>query len=53
MWINFPRTGHADILRHWEPDAFCVNPLGYFYRREFDSVGGFNEANHLAWTWSS
>jgi hypothetical protein len=49
VWINSARTAHVDVLRHWEPDAFCVNPVGYFYRREVqEHVGGFNEANHLS-----
>ena len=50
VWMNNPpRTGHVDILRHWEPDAFCVNPLGYFYRAEIqEAVGGFNESNHFS-----
>jgi hypothetical protein len=48
-WINSARTGHIDVLRHWEPDAFCVNPVGYFYRRDVQEyIGGFNEANHLS-----
>ncbi len=34
------------MLRHWEPQAFCVNPVGYFYRREVqEKVGGFDELN--------
>jgi hypothetical protein len=49
FWINNPRTTHIDILRHWEPDAFSVNPCGYFYLREIqECVGGFNKHNHLS-----
>jgi glycosyltransferase involved in cell wall biosynthesis len=48
-WINDPRVGHLEMLRHWEPNAFCVNPVGYFYRREVqERVRGFNENNRLA-----
>jgi glycosyltransferase involved in cell wall biosynthesis len=49
IWINNPRTTHIEILKHWEPDAFCVNSCGYFYLREVqESVGGFNKHNHLS-----
>ncbi len=49
FWINNARTSHRDMLRHWEPEAFCVNSVGYFYRREIqESIGGFSEANRLA-----
>jgi glycosyltransferase involved in cell wall biosynthesis len=45
-WINDAKTEHMEMLRHWEPQAFCVNPVGYFYRREVqEKVGGFNEMN--------
>jgi glycosyltransferase involved in cell wall biosynthesis len=48
-WVNDARVGHLEMLRHWEPDAFCVNPVGYFYRREVqERVGGFSEDNRLA-----
>jgi glycosyltransferase involved in cell wall biosynthesis len=48
-WINDPKTDFIDMLKHWEPEAFCVNPVGYFYRREVqEAVGGFNENNHFA-----
>lgn len=48
-WINDPRTTHRDILRHWEPEAFPVNPVGYFYLREVqERVGGFNLDNDFA-----
>lgn len=33
-WVNDPKIDFDSAIRHWEPDAFCVNPLGYFYRRE-------------------
>jgi glycosyltransferase involved in cell wall biosynthesis len=47
--INRGGTAFERILRHWEPDAFCVNPVGYFYRREVqDAVGGFNINNHFS-----
>lgn len=45
-WINDPKVTHWDMLHHWRPDAFCVNPAGYFYtRRVQEKVKGFNEAN--------
>ena len=47
--INDPKTTMREMLRHWEPDAFCLNPVGYFYRREVQAaVGGFNLANHFS-----
>jgi glycosyltransferase involved in cell wall biosynthesis len=46
-WINDAKVGHEEMLRHWEPQAFCVNPVGYFYRREVqEMVNGFNIENH-------
>ena len=46
---NTPRTSLAAMLRHWEPDAFCINPAGYFYRREVHAaVGGFRLDNHYS-----
>ncbi len=48
FWINNARVGHRDMLRHWEPEAYCVNSAGYFYRREIqESIGGFSETNRL------
>ncbi len=47
-FINDPRISHLDILRHWEPNAFPNNPLGYFYYRQVqEEIGGFNENNYL------
>lgn len=42
-WINDPRCDFMSILRHWEPDAFCVNPVGYFYRRKVQEMVPFEE----------
>lgn len=48
-WINDPKVKHMDILRHWEPNAFPGNPVGYFYLREVqERVGGFNNDNDFA-----
>lgn len=33
-WTNEPRYDFKSVLYHWEPNAFCVNPVGYFFRRE-------------------
>jgi len=33
-WICDAKTDFPSVLRHWEPNAFCVNPVGYFYLRE-------------------
>lgn len=48
-WINDPKTDFASVIRHWEPNTFCVNPLGYFYRREVRVKVPFREdsgSNH-------
>lgn len=42
-WINDPRTDFVSILRHWEPNAFCVNPVGYFYKRHVQEAIPFLE----------
>jgi len=48
-WINDARVSHTDMLKHWEPEAFCVNSSGYFYKREVqEKAGGFNENNRFA-----
>lgn len=44
-WINDPEFTIDRILRHWEPNAFCVNPVGYFYKREVQESFPFNIAN--------
>lgn len=47
--INRGGTSLQRMLRHWILDAFCINPVGYFYRREVQSaIGGFNVDNHYA-----
>ena len=33
-WLCDPAVEFESMLRHWEDNAFCVNPVGYFYRRE-------------------
>lgn len=33
-WLNRPCVDFKSVLHHWEPNAFCVNPVGYFFRRE-------------------
>ena len=34
QYLNTPRIDLEGMLRHWEPNSFCYNPVGYFYRRE-------------------
>ncbi|MCX6276696.1 MAG: glycosyltransferase family 2 protein, partial [Bacteroidetes bacterium] len=49
QWINDAMVSREAMLRHWKRQSFCVNPVGYFYRREVqESVSGFNVANHFA-----
>ncbi len=33
-WACDAATDFPSVLRHWNFNAFCVNPVGYFYRRE-------------------
>jgi len=33
-WVCDPRTDFHSAIRHWERDAFCVNPVGYFYLKD-------------------
>ena len=48
-WLNDARVGHDEMLRHWEKNAFCVNPVGYFYLREVqENSTGFNLKNELS-----
>lgn len=44
-WENDPKTDLDSMLRHWEPNAFCVNPVSYFYRRRVQEAIPFNEEN--------
>lgn len=45
-WENNPKTTFNSMLRHWEKDAFCVNPVGYFYRRSVQENFSYNINNH-------
>lgn len=45
--INDPKTEFKEMLRWWEENSYCHNPVGYFYRREVqEAIGGFNSQNH-------
>ncbi|MEI6435366.1 MAG: glycosyltransferase, partial [Bacteroidota bacterium] len=47
-FTNDPKINHEDILRHWELNSYCYNPVGYFYLREvLEKVGQFNEDNYM------
>jgi glycosyltransferase involved in cell wall biosynthesis len=45
-FINTPRITLEGMMRHWEPNAFCHNPVGYFYRREVQEICPFNTGNY-------
>jgi len=45
MWLNEPEVSLSAMLRHWLPSAFCVNPVGYFYRRQVQDAMPFNTEN--------
>ncbi len=32
-WLCDPAADFAAMMRHWEPNAYCLSPVGYFYRR--------------------
>jgi len=42
-----PQANFGEMLKWWEKDAFCYNPVGYFYRRHVhEAVGGYDITNH-------
>ncbi|WP_218510126.1 glycosyltransferase [Variovorax sp. dw_308] len=45
-FLNTPRITLEGMLRHWEPNSFCHNPVGYFYRREVQKSCPFNSNNY-------
>jgi glycosyltransferase involved in cell wall biosynthesis len=46
-WTNDPRTDFKEMLQWWDRDAYCRNPVGFFYRRQVqETVGGFDIQNH-------
>jgi glycosyltransferase involved in cell wall biosynthesis len=46
-WINSPSFSYTDIIQHWNPQAFPVNPVSYFYSRNIQkAVGEFKISNH-------
>ncbi|MHB1348538.1 MAG: glycosyltransferase [Desulfobulbaceae bacterium] len=42
-FINVPKVRLAEMIRHWEMNAFPYNPVGYFYRREVQEAFPFDE----------
>jgi glycosyltransferase involved in cell wall biosynthesis len=47
-FVNDPMTELKDMLRWWQPNAYCYNPAAYFYTREIQElVGEFNVEDHL------
>jgi glycosyltransferase involved in cell wall biosynthesis len=47
-FLNTPRITFEGMLHHWEPNAFCHNPVGYFYLREVQKECPFNEENYAS-----
>lgn len=46
-FMNDPKVDFEEMLHWWEDNAYCVNPVGYFYQRDVqEAVGGFNVENH-------
>jgi glycosyltransferase involved in cell wall biosynthesis len=47
--LNDPKVEFEEMLRWWEPNAYCCNAVGYFYLREVqETVGGFNVERPIA-----
>ena len=46
QYLNRPRVDLESMLRHWKPNSFCYNPVGYFYRREVQDRCPFNVENN-------
>ena len=46
-FINEGKVTFEEMLKWWEMNAFCYNPLGYFYSREVQERIGFNIGNHF------
>jgi glycosyltransferase involved in cell wall biosynthesis len=44
-FINVPRIDLRYMMRHWEYNAYCYNPVGYFYTREVQTACPFNISN--------
>jgi glycosyltransferase involved in cell wall biosynthesis len=47
-FLNTPRTTLEGMMRHWEPNAFCYNPVGYFYRKAIQDKCPFNPDNYAS-----
>ena len=47
-FLNTPRITLEGMLRHWEPNAFCHNPVGYFYRRKVQELCPLNPTNQVS-----
>ncbi|MDY0302375.1 MAG: glycosyltransferase [Candidatus Moranbacteria bacterium] len=45
-FLNVPRITLRGMMKHWEPNAFCHNPVGYFYIREVQENCPFNSENY-------
>lgn len=46
-FVNDGRVTFEGMLRWWEMNAFCYNPVGYFYARGVQEQIGFNLGNHF------
>lgn len=44
-WVNDPRVDLESMLKHWDMNAYCYNPVGYFIRRELQERIPFNIEN--------
>ena len=46
--LNDPRVEFEQMLRWWEPNAYCCNAVGYFYVREVQEAVRFNVDRPIA-----
>jgi hypothetical protein len=44
---NVARVGLKSMMRHWERNAYCYNPVGYFYTRKVQETVSFNINNNF------
>lgn len=45
-FVNTPKITLNEMLRNWEPNAFSVNSVGYFYKKEVQKACPFNADNY-------
>lgn len=41
-WLNSAKSSFNEMVRHWEANAFCTSPCGYFFTKEVQDQTPFN-----------